>query len=81
MLGSPSGGEGNLLDDDFQDGGPSVVDQVAKVEEILKKLNLVKRERGQVLKDLKEKVSIMTTSLVGSSAYEHRSTTMTSRKS
>jgi hypothetical protein len=34
-----------------------------------------------VLKDLKEKVSIMTTSLVGSSAYEHRSTTMTSRKS
>jgi hypothetical protein len=55
-VGSPSGGEGNLLDDDFQDNGPSVMDQVAKVEEILKKLNLVKRERGQVLKDLKEKV-------------------------
>jgi hypothetical protein len=55
-VGSPSGGEGNLLDDDFQDNCPSIMDQVAKVEEILKKLNLVKRERGQVLKDLKEKV-------------------------
>jgi len=55
-VGSPAGGEGNLLDDDFQDSGPSVMDQVAKVEEILKKLNLIKRERGQVLKDLKEKV-------------------------
>jgi hypothetical protein len=55
-VGSPAGGEGNLLDDDFHDSGPSVMDQVAKVEEILKKLNLIKRERGQVLKDLKEKV-------------------------
>jgi hypothetical protein len=55
-VGSPAGGEGNLLDDDFQGSGPSVMDQVAKVEEILKKLNLIKRERGQVLKDLKEKV-------------------------
>ncbi len=55
-VGSPASGEGNLLDDDFQDSGPSVMDQVAKVEEILKKLNLIKRERGQVLKDLKEKV-------------------------
>jgi len=34
----------------------SVMDQVARVEEILKKLNLIKRERSQVLKDLKEKV-------------------------
>lgn len=49
--------EGNLLDDDFEDAGTSVMDQIAKVEEILKKLNLVKRERAQVLKDLKEKVS------------------------
>ena len=57
-VGSPAGGEGNLLDDDFQDSGPSVMDQVAKVEEILKKLNLIKRERGQVLKDLKEKVLV-----------------------
>jgi programmed cell death 6-interacting protein len=32
------------------------MDQVARVEEILKKLNLIKRERAQVLKDLKEKV-------------------------
>jgi hypothetical protein len=55
-VGSPIGGEGNLLDDDFQDGGLSVMDQVAKVEEILKKLNLIKRERAQVLKDFKEKV-------------------------
>ena len=55
-MGSPIGGEGNLLDDDFEDGGLSVMDQIAKVEEILKKLNLIKRERAQVLKDLKEKV-------------------------
>ena len=48
--------EGNLLDDDFGDGSPSVMDQIAKVEDILKKLNLIKRERAQVLKDLKEKV-------------------------
>ncbi|GAB1319049.1 bck1-like resistance to osmotic shock [Madurella fahalii] len=51
---SPSG-EPNLLDADFDDGGPSVVEQIAKVEDILKKLNLIKRERTQVLKDLKEK--------------------------
>ena len=55
-VGSPIGGEGNLLDDDFEDRGMSVMDQIAKVEEILKKLNLIKRERAQVLKDLKEKV-------------------------
>ncbi|PBP28811.1 BRO1-domain-containing protein [Diplocarpon rosae] len=54
-VGSPVGGEGNLLDDDFEDRGMSVMDQVARVEEILKKLNLIKRERAQVLKDLKEK--------------------------
>lgn len=52
---SPSGNE-NLLDMDFDEGGPSVVDQIHKVEEIMKKLNLIKRERNQVLKDLKEKV-------------------------
>ncbi|KAK4150808.1 BRO1-like domain-containing protein [Chaetomidium leptoderma] len=51
---SPSS-EPNLLDADFDDGGPSVVEQIAKVEDILKKLNLIKRERIQVLKDLKEK--------------------------
>jgi len=48
--------EPNLLDADFDDGRPSVLDQIAKVEDILKKLNLIKRERVQVLKDLKEKV-------------------------
>ncbi|KEY70903.1 hypothetical protein S7711_00745 [Stachybotrys chartarum IBT 7711] len=48
--------ETNLLDADFGEGGPSVVDQINKVEEILKKLQLIKRERNQILKDLKEKV-------------------------
>lgn len=48
--------EPNLLDADFEDSGPSVMDQIKKVEEILKKLNLIKRERNQVLKDLKDKV-------------------------
>ena len=53
---SPEGTEPNLLDADFEEGGMSVVDQIAKVEEILKRLNQVKRERNQVLKDLKDKV-------------------------
>ncbi|RAK99241.1 BRO1-domain-containing protein [Aspergillus ibericus CBS 121593] len=48
--------EGNLIDDVFDEGGTSVAEQIARVESILKKLNLVKRERAQVLKDLKEKV-------------------------
>ncbi len=52
---SPS--EANLLDADFDDSSPSVPNQIAKVEDILKKLNLVKRERNQILKDLKDKVS------------------------
>lgn len=52
---SPS--EGSLLDDVYDEGGMSVAEQITKVEEILKKLNLLKRERAQVLKDLKEKVS------------------------
>ncbi|CZS83928.1 unnamed protein product [Fusarium graminearum] len=51
---SPAGLEPNLLDDDF-DEGPSVIDQINRVEDILKKLNSIKRERNQVLKDLKEK--------------------------
>ncbi|KAK3353483.1 BRO1-like domain-containing protein [Lasiosphaeria hispida] len=45
----------NLLDADFDDGKPSVVEQIAKVDDILKRLNLIKKERVQVLKDLKEK--------------------------
>lgn len=54
-VGSPAA-EPNLLDADFDDSGPSVVDQIKRVEDILKKLNLIKRERNQVLKDLKDKV-------------------------
>lgn len=50
-----------LLDDDF-DSGPSVAEQIAGIEELLKKLRLVKKEREQVLKDLKEKVR----------SYDHR---------
>ncbi|KAJ5112614.1 hypothetical protein N7532_000659 [Penicillium argentinense] len=53
--GVSSPAEGSLLDD-VDEGGISVSDQINRVEEILKKLNLVKRERSQVLKDLKEKV-------------------------
>ena len=48
--------EGNLLDDDFGEGVPSVIEQIAKVEDLLRKLDLIKRDRTQVLKDLKEKV-------------------------
>lgn len=54
---SPSGNEPNLLDADFEESGASVVEQISKVEDVLKKLNQIKRERNQVLKDLKEKVS------------------------
>ncbi|KAI1437575.1 BRO1-like domain-containing protein [Xylaria sp. CBS 124048] len=53
---SPAAEQPNLLDADFDDEGPSVAEQIKRVEEILKKLNLVKRERNQVLKDLKEKI-------------------------
>ena len=51
-----SGDETTLLDEDYGEGGFSIADQIAKVEDLLRKLNLVKRERLQVLKDLKEKV-------------------------
>ncbi|GAO15756.1 hypothetical protein UVI_02043180 [Ustilaginoidea virens] len=56
---SPSRTEPNLLDADFGESGTSVLDQVSRVEDILKKLNLIKRERNQVLKDLKDKVLIL----------------------
>jgi hypothetical protein len=52
---SPRPTEGNLLDDDFIDG-PTVAEQIASVEDLLRKLNLIRRERMQVLKELKEKV-------------------------
>ena len=58
--GVTSPAEGTLLDDVYDEGGASVAEQISKVEEILKKLNLVKRERSQVLKDLKDKVRILT---------------------
>ncbi|KAL8945701.1 MAG: hypothetical protein Q9222_007797, partial [Ikaeria aurantiellina] len=48
--------EGSLLDDDYGEGGATVADQIAKVEDLLKRLSLVKRDRLQVLKDLKDKV-------------------------
>ena len=51
------GDEGNLLDDDFADSSQlSVAEQIQQVEELIRKLQLVKRERTQVLKDLKKKV-------------------------
>ncbi|PWW73464.1 BRO1-domain-containing protein [Tuber magnatum] len=49
------GGE-TLLDVDEGDSGVTVLEQIERVEELLKKLNLIKRERAQVLKDLKERV-------------------------
>ncbi|KAJ5081903.1 hypothetical protein NUU61_010167 [Penicillium alfredii] len=57
--GGASPAEGSLLDDVYDEGSMSVAEQISKVEEILKKLNLVKRERSQVLKDLKDKVSAL----------------------
>lgn len=51
-----SSSEGTLLDEVYDEGGPTIAEQIAKVEDLLKKLNLVKRERMQVLKDLKEKM-------------------------
>ncbi|KAL5113846.1 bck1-like resistance to osmotic shock [Pleosporales sp. CAS-2024a] len=52
---SPRPAEGSLIDDDI-DEGPTVADQIGAVEDLLRKLNLVKKERTQILKDLKEKV-------------------------
>lgn len=63
--GVASPAEGSLLDDVYDEGGMSVSEQITKVEEILKKLNLVKRERANVLKDLKEKVSMKVLHLLG----------------
>ena len=52
---SPSA-EGNLLDEDYGEGGMTVMEQIGRIEDMLKKLNLIKKDRTQVLKDLKEKV-------------------------
>ena len=54
--------EGNLLDEDFE-GETSVADQIAKVEDLLKKLNFIKKDRMQVLKDLKDKVCFVSAEL------------------
>ena len=48
---------GTLLDADFGEDEFSVKDQITKVEDILKRLDLIKRDRMQVLKDLKERVT------------------------
>ena len=55
-IGSPAQ-KNSLLDEDFGEDSVSVKDQITKVEDILRRLELVKRDRAQVLKDLKEKVS------------------------
>ncbi|KAL8728287.1 MAG: hypothetical protein Q9166_005494 [cf. Caloplaca sp. 2 TL-2023] len=47
--------EGSLLDEDYGEGGTTVPDQIVKVDDLLKRLNSIKRDRTQVLKDLKEK--------------------------
>ena len=56
--GQNNSGEASLLDEDF-DGGPSVAEQIANVEDLMKRLKLVKKEREQVLKDLKDKVGLL----------------------
>lgn len=58
------GGE-TLLDVDEGETGVTVLDQIERVEELLKKLNMIKRERAQVLKDLKEKVRIARIMIMG----------------
>lgn len=52
------GGE-TLLDVDDGESGTSVMEQIERVEELLKRMNMIKRERAQVLKDLKDKVRVM----------------------
>lgn len=46
----------SLVDVDHGIGGPTVLEQIERVEELLKRLNMLKKERVQVLKDLREKV-------------------------
>lgn len=81
-LGSPYAptAEGSLIDDVYDEGSSSVSEQIARVEAILKKLNLVKRERAQVLKDLKDKVRLCEgfNTLLRKTNGSNRSTTTTS---
>ncbi|KAE9984439.1 hypothetical protein EG328_008738 [Venturia inaequalis] len=50
---SPASPE-NLLDEDF-DSGPSVAEQIENIDELMKKLKMIKKEREQVLRDMKDK--------------------------
>lgn len=70
--------EGDLLGEIEDEGRDSVTQQIAAVEELLRKLNLVKRERQQTLKDLKEKVSRPSNLAVHRKADNIRYTPMTS---
>lgn len=59
--GVPGSGQGSLLDlDDEVSSSDGILAelgaQVAEIDEALGRLNKIKRERGEVLKDLKEKV-------------------------
>jgi len=60
--GSTGGNNGpsseSLLDVDDGEGGPTVMEQIERVEDLLRKLTLIKRERSQVLKDLKDIVGV-----------------------
>ena len=46
----------NLIDEDFSEDSAPVTEQIQQVEDLLRKLQLIKRERGQVLQDLKDKI-------------------------
>ena len=54
--GPDSGRSETLLDVDDGDYSRTVLEQIQVVEELLKKLGMIKRERTTLLKDLKEKV-------------------------
>jgi len=73
--------EGNLLDDLDDEEQSTVTEQIAAVEDLLRKLNLIKRERQQTLKDLKEKVSVHGVPQMIRYADVTRCTTMTFHKS
>lgn len=61
----------SLLDDDFREGQPSIAEQTAQIEQLIGRLNLIKRDRQQVLKDLKEKVSCCMTSSSAQTETNH----------
>jgi len=78
----PNGRNGGETLLDVDDGeGPSVMEQIERVEELLKRLNLIKRERAQVLKDLKDKVRSLSPKMMTQLTDLCRSTTTTSQMS